>query len=84
MSAKGGNGACHHDDRDRSLGTRRGKVQAIDTSSRTATLQFADGRTYKATVRPDVDLSQYRVGDNVVIQVSQRLAVIAGPSAPAP
>jgi hypothetical protein len=52
-------------------------VKSIDTQNRTATLLFADGQTRTVPVRRDVDLSRYRVGDNVVIRVSLALSVLA-------
>src|SRR4051794_9867729 len=38
------------------------KVKSIDTSTRIAALQFSDGQTRTVKVRPDVDLSKYKVG----------------------
>jgi Cu/Ag efflux protein CusF len=52
-------------------------VKSIDTAKRQATLEFADGQTKVVTVRPDVDMSKYKVGDSVVIQVFQQLMVVA-------
>ena len=52
------------------------RVTAIDTAKRTATLQFAQGETRTVQVRPDVDLSRYKVGDTVVIRVSSALSVL--------
>jgi len=47
-------------------------VKSIDSANRTAILQFSDGQTRTVHVRPDVDLSRYKVGDSVVIRVTQR------------
>ncbi len=51
-------------------------VKAIDSEQRTATLQFADGRNQTFPVRPDVDLTRYKVGDSVVIQVTAALSLL--------
>ena len=51
-------------------------VKSIDSTKRTATLGFADGQTGTVHVRPDVDLSQYKVGDNVVIRVTATLSLL--------
>lgn len=50
-------------------------VTAIDTAKRTATLKFSDGSSGKFDVRPDVDLSQRRVGEKVLMQSTTTLAV---------
>jgi hypothetical protein len=52
-------------------------VKAIDSVNRTADLQFADGSVKTVPIRPDVDLTQYNVGDTVVIRVTQALSLIA-------
>jgi hypothetical protein len=52
------------------------RVTAIDTANRVATLSFGQGETRTVHVRPDVDLSRYKVGDTVVIQVSAALSVL--------
>jgi len=51
------------------------KVTAIDVEHRQATLQFEDGTTRTVSVRPDVDLSKRKVGDQVVIRKTETLAV---------
>jgi len=51
-------------------------VKSIDSANRTATLQFSDGQTRTVHVRPDVDLSRYKVGDSVVIRVTSALSVL--------
>lgn len=51
-------------------------VKAIDTVKRTATLGFSDGSIRVITVRSDVDLTRYKVGDSVVIRVTTALSVI--------
>lgn len=51
-------------------------VKSIDKESRLATLQFIDGQTRTIAVRPDVDLSKYKVGDSVVIRITQQLTLL--------
>lgn len=51
------------------------RVTAIDTVNRTATLEFAD-TVRTIPVRSDVDLSRYKVGDNVVVRVTTALTVL--------
>ena len=51
-------------------------VKAIDSTNRTATLQFADGDTASVPVRKDVDLTRYKVGDSVLIRITQQLTVL--------
>jgi Cu/Ag efflux protein CusF len=51
------------------------KVTAIDVEHRKATLQFEDGTTRTVAVRPDVDLAKHKVGDKVVIRVTEALAL---------
>ena len=53
-----------------------GTVKSIDTGTRRAVLEFSDGTTKTVPVRKDVDLSRYKPGDNVVIQVTQQLTVV--------
>jgi len=51
-------------------------VTAIDTAKRTATMKFVDGDTATVPVRPDVDLTKYKVGDSVVIRITQQLMLL--------
>jgi hypothetical protein len=51
------------------------KVTAIDAAQHKATLQFEDGTTRTVAVRPDVDLSKRKVGDSVVIRITETLAI---------
>ena len=51
-------------------------VDSIDTVNRRATLRYADGETLTVPVRPDVDLTRYKVGDRVVMRVTERLGVL--------
>jgi Cu/Ag efflux protein CusF len=51
------------------------KVTAIDAEHRKATLQFEDGATRTVAVRPDVDLAKRKVGDTVVIRITEALAI---------
>jgi uncharacterized protein YjdB len=50
-------------------------VTAIDLEKRKATLQFADGTTHTVAVRPDVDLTQRKVGEQVVIRTTDAFAI---------
>jgi len=51
------------------------KVKAIDVKHRKATLLFPDGTTKTFPVRPDVDMTKHRVGDEVVIRATEAIAV---------
>ncbi len=51
------------------------KVIAIDQTNRTATLQFEDGSSKTLPVRDDIDLSQRKVGEKVVFQVTEMIAI---------
>jgi hypothetical protein len=51
------------------------KVTAIDLKNHKATLQFPDGTARTVAVRPDVDLTQRKVGEQVVIRTTETLAV---------
>jgi hypothetical protein len=51
------------------------KVTAIDAEHRRATLQFEDGTTRNVAVRPDVDLSKRKIGETVVIRITEALAI---------
>jgi len=50
-------------------------VTAIDIEARSATLQFEDGSTKTVSVRPDIDLSQRKVGEKVAFEMSQMVAL---------
>jgi len=50
-------------------------VVAIDQEKRTATLKFSDGETKTISVRDDVDLSQHKVGEQVVFQMTEMVAI---------
>ena len=52
------------------------EVVAIDASNRRATLRFADGNTETIPVRDDVELGRYRVGNHVLIRVTEQLLVV--------
>ena len=51
------------------------KGTAIDLKKHKATLQFPDGSTRTVAVRPDVDLTQRKVGEEVVIRTTELLAI---------
>ena len=50
-------------------------VTAIDRTNRNATLRFEDGSTKTFPVRDDIDLSQRKVGEKVVFQVTEMIAI---------
>lgn len=50
-------------------------VTAIDTTAHTATLRFSDGTIKTVPVRQDVDLTQRKVGEQVVIRVTEAMAI---------
>lgn len=51
------------------------KVKSIDVKHRKATLLFPDGSSHTFQVRPDVDMTKHRVGDEVVIRATEAIAV---------
>jgi len=51
------------------------KVTAIDLRHHKATLQFPDGTTRTVAVRPDVDLTRRHVGEEVVLRITEMLAI---------
>jgi hypothetical protein len=50
-------------------------VTDIDLKDHKATLQFPDGTSKTFAVRPDVDLTQRKVGEQVVIRYTEALAI---------
>jgi len=50
-------------------------IVAIDLKHHRATLEFPDGSRKTVPVRPDVDLSQRKVGEQVVIQATESVAI---------
>lgn len=46
------------------------KIAAMDTKARTAKLTFMDGETETFSVRDDVDMNRYKVGQQVVFQLT--------------
>lgn len=50
-------------------------VVAIDQVNRTATLKFKDGKRKTVSVRDDVDLTQHKVGEQVVFQMTEMVAI---------
>jgi hypothetical protein len=52
------------------------RVVSIDRVGRTAELEFIDG-IVRVPVRSDVDLSQYKAGDNVIVRVTNTLSVLS-------
>jgi hypothetical protein len=53
----------------------KAKVTAIDLKDHRATLEFPDGSTHKVAVREDVDLTQRKVGEEVVIRSTESVAI---------
>jgi hypothetical protein len=51
------------------------EIVAIDTAARTATLAFENGETETFPVRDDIDLNRYRVGQQVVFQLTEMIAI---------
>ena len=51
------------------------KVTAIDLKHHKATLQLPDGSSKSFDVRPDVDLTQRKVGEEVVLRFTEALAI---------
>lgn len=51
------------------------KVVALDHRNHKAVLQFPDGSTRTVAVRPDVDLRQRKVGEEVVIRITELVAI---------
>ena len=56
------------------------RVKSIDAVNRKAELEFPDQSVRTVPIRPDIDLSKYRVGDNVVIRTTTALNVLGGPT----
>jgi len=50
-------------------------VVEIDQTRRTATLKTEDGDEMTLPVRPDTDLSKRKVGEKVVFQVTEMIAI---------
>jgi hypothetical protein len=51
------------------------KITAMDLEARTATLTFEDGSAQTFDVRPDVDMTKYEVGQEVVFLITEMLAI---------
>jgi hypothetical protein len=54
------------------------KIEALDLTKREATLRFPNGRAAIFTVRKDVDMSKAKLGDEVVICVTEAMAISVG------
>lgn len=52
-----------------------GTITALDADKRTATLKFEDGASKTFPVRDDVDLAQRKIGDKVVLQITEMIAI---------
>ena len=51
------------------------KVVAIDETNRTATLEFKDGSSKIFAVRKDLNLSQHKIGEQVVFRITEMIAI---------
>jgi len=51
-------------------------VKAVDLKRHEATLLFLDGTTKTVPVRPDVDLTKARLGEQVVIRSTRTMALL--------
>jgi hypothetical protein len=54
-------------------------VVAIDEAMRTARLKFDDGSSKTFPVRADIDLSRHQVGEEVVFQITEMIAITVEP-----
>jgi len=52
-----------------------GTVTEIDLKTRHATVAFPDGTVVRVLARPDVDLTQRKVGERIVVRVSESVAI---------
>lgn len=50
-------------------------VSAIDMENRLATLRFENGSEGSFVVREDIDLAEHQVGETVVFEVTEILAI---------
>ena len=51
------------------------KVKSLNLKRHRATLEFPDGKSKTFDVRPDVDLTQVKLGDEVAIRATEALAI---------
>lgn len=51
------------------------KIKALDTKARTATLVLENGEEDTFSVRPDVDMTKYKAGQDVVFLITDLLAL---------
>lgn len=51
------------------------KISEIDSENRTATLTFQDGSRKTFPVRDDIDLSKHSIGEQVVFQITEMVAI---------
>ena len=52
------------------------KVKSIDLKRHKATLQFPDGKSKTFAVRPDVDLTKVKLGEEVVMRTTEAMAIV--------
>jgi hypothetical protein len=51
------------------------RVKSIDLQNHKATLEFPGGRTRTVAVRPDVDLTKAKVGQEFVVRTTETVAI---------
>jgi hypothetical protein len=51
------------------------RVKSIDLKNHKATLEFPGGRTQTVAVRPDVDLTRAKVGQEIVVQTTETVMI---------
>ncbi len=51
------------------------RVEVLDLKKRKATLRFSDGTRHTFKIRPDVDMTKYSVGDEVVFRTTEAVAI---------
>ena len=51
-------------------------VKSIDLKHHKATLQFPDGKSKTFAVRPDVDLTKVKLGEEVVMRATEAMAIV--------
>ena len=53
----------------------KAKIIALNKAKHTATLEFTDGKKKEVSVRHDIDMSKHKVGEVVVFQMTEKMAV---------
>lgn len=52
-----------------------GRIASVDLKKRMATVVFPDGRRQTCQVRPDVDMTRHKAGEEVVFRMTESVAV---------